>query len=1583
MFLGLSVSGVWGQNYLGLDGGFEGSATIDNTNVQTAAQANKWTKNNATTTLTNETSTVRSGSNALKVRNTSTTGRRIWAPLMAVSTSSQVVIQYYRRVASISAQECQEGINRNGTESLSGSYGNGTANTWTKVTYAPTGTTATANALWGVITTRVPSGGSAGDMFIDDVCIYVAASADASAPNAPTLPVIGSPTTSSLNVAWTAASGGVDNGGYLVVRGLADPTTAPNANGIYAVTNTIASGMTVVYQGTGTSFTDTGLSSGTQYFYRIYTYDKAYNYSGALTGNGTTSGVGTPTLSVNALSDFGNKCINNSLGSSSFTITGSSLTTDNVLVEALTGYTYSTAWDGTFSSSLSLNQSGGGYTQEIFVKFTPTAAQTYNGNIVISGGGAASVNRSVTGSGVNSAPTVTTTSPATSITSTTVTLSGNVGEVGCQSITARGICYGTSASPDINGTKTTETGSTGAFSSNITNLSPTTLYYFRAYATSSAGTSYGSEYTFTTLTPTITVGTVTAFGNQTVNTTSTEKSYAVSGANLISDVTITPPAGFEVSLTSGSGFVASPSTISLSPSSGTLASTTIYVRFKPTAVSAYSSININLTATSAVTKTTAVSGTGVAPTDPTSVSATAASYNQINLSFTPNGSNNVVVAFNTTNTFGTPTGAYSVTDAISGGGTVIYKGTGSSFSHTALSANTVYYYKVWTVDALNFYSAGVSTNATTNNLTAPVAIDGSSITSSGFTANWDAVGGASSYKLDVTTNNNFSTSQTIASESFENSLTLFTETSGTGTFYTGNSGSSDGPSTSSFSTVGTYGYGKNNGNVTISSNSINTSVYSNVQLVLKLASFSIGGATNGADVGDIVTVQVSPDGTNFYSTIRVLGNSNAYWAFSANGNASTTYDGDANSVDFQSASGVNGYSTITISGLPSSNNLKVRITLLNNSTSEQWVVDDFKITGNLSDLLNDYNNLNIPTSTSTSVSGLSPNTTYYYRVRATSANSTSANSNVITITTLASYSIAVSSSDVAKGSVSGGGAKDAGASVSLTATPASASYRFVNWTEGGNFASAANPYTFSASVGRTLVANFADMAAPIAISTETNASTFADCATCDVTVSAGAKLTIDESKTFNSVTVAAGGQVSLASGSTLTSPVTLQSSASGTATFVNENTGAQSIAGVVENYLAHTRNWYVSSPVSNAVAQAGYTYYQRDETGASWTSKPFAQDSVFLRGHGYIALPGSVASKLTFNGTLNHGNIPVYLTASGASSTGFNLIGNPYPAHLTWTKAFVDANSTLIEPTIYYRTTTGTLNNVTGWSFKSINASTGEVSPVGTTAVIPPMQAFWIKAKQTGTLTLNSSLTRSHETGNPLKVPASVNTDRKRLRLQVSNGDVRTDETLIYFDSQASDSYDSFDSPRFEEANTVTQLYSLVGSRKLVINGMNSFSDNTELPLGFVAGTAGTFNIAAIQFTNFESDVQVLLKDQKSGAIVDLRVGGYMFTSDALNDTNRFSVVFRTQGSANGLNNTMLNTRTSVFVNANGELIVNTAATLKSGAYVSVYNAIGQQISIQPLTSSYTIATAAKAAGVYWVKISNDGEVVTRKVVLK
>ena len=116
-------------------------------------------------------------------------------------------------------------------------------------------------------------------------------------------------------------------------------------------------------------------------------------------------------------------------------------------------------------------------------------------------------------------------------------------------------------------------------------------------------------------TPAIATGNISSFGDVAVNSVSSEKVYQVSGTDLTSDIIISPPAGFEISTTSGSGFVAYPNTISLAQTAGIVPSTTIYVRFSPTGQQAYSG-NIVHSSTGAVSQNVAVSGTGIASVTP-------------------------------------------------------------------------------------------------------------------------------------------------------------------------------------------------------------------------------------------------------------------------------------------------------------------------------------------------------------------------------------------------------------------------------------------------------------------------------------------------------------------------------------------------------------------------------------------------------------------------------------------------------------------------------------------------------------------------------------------------------------------------------------------------------------------------------------------------------------------------------------------------------------------------------------------------------------------------------------------------------
>jgi uncharacterized protein (TIGR02145 family) len=93
---------------------------------------------------------------------------------------------------------------------------------------------------------------------------------------------------------------------------------------------------------------------------------------------------------------------------------------------------------------------------------------------------------------------VLTTTEASSITPTSAVAGGNVTDAGGGTISARGICWSTALNPTTDDDKTTNGNGTGQFTSNLSGLDNGTVYYYRAYATNSYGTTYGEQYHFIT-----------------------------------------------------------------------------------------------------------------------------------------------------------------------------------------------------------------------------------------------------------------------------------------------------------------------------------------------------------------------------------------------------------------------------------------------------------------------------------------------------------------------------------------------------------------------------------------------------------------------------------------------------------------------------------------------------------------------------------------------------------------------------------------------------------------------------------------------------------------------------------------------------------------------------------------------------------------------------------------------------------------------------------------------------------------------------------------------------------------------------
>ena len=96
-------------------------------------------------------------------------------------------------------------------------------------------------------------------------------------------------------------------------------------------------------------------------------------------------------------------------------------------------------------------------------------------------------------------PATATTAAISAITGISATGGGNATDDGSGTVSAKGLCWGNSNPPTIADPKTTDGSGTGAFTSSLTGLFPSSRYYVRAYATTEDGTAYGPVVEFSTL----------------------------------------------------------------------------------------------------------------------------------------------------------------------------------------------------------------------------------------------------------------------------------------------------------------------------------------------------------------------------------------------------------------------------------------------------------------------------------------------------------------------------------------------------------------------------------------------------------------------------------------------------------------------------------------------------------------------------------------------------------------------------------------------------------------------------------------------------------------------------------------------------------------------------------------------------------------------------------------------------------------------------------------------------------------------------------------------------------------------------
>lgn len=227
----------------------------------------------------------------------------------------------------------------------------------------------------------------------------------------------------------------------------------------------------------------TNLSSNTLYYVRAY----ALNSEGTGYGNQitfTTGQLDVPVLTTAAISGI----------TQTTAVSGGNVTSDGGSPVTARGVCWSTHATPTTADSKTTNGTGTGtFTSNIngLTGNTKYYVRAYATNDKGTGYG-----QEVSFNSSPVLPTVTTSDPYATST-TTGTGGGTVSIDGGSPVTARGVCWSTSANPTIANSKTSDGTGTGTFSSSISGLTPNTTYHVRAYATNSAGTAYGTDKQFT------------------------------------------------------------------------------------------------------------------------------------------------------------------------------------------------------------------------------------------------------------------------------------------------------------------------------------------------------------------------------------------------------------------------------------------------------------------------------------------------------------------------------------------------------------------------------------------------------------------------------------------------------------------------------------------------------------------------------------------------------------------------------------------------------------------------------------------------------------------------------------------------------------------------------------------------------------------------------------------------------------------------------------------------------------------------------------------------------------------------------
>ncbi|WP_298767090.1 T9SS type A sorting domain-containing protein [uncultured Polaribacter sp.] len=436
---------------------------------------------------------------------------------------------------------------------------------------------------------------------------------------------------------------------------------------------------------------------------------------------------------------------------------------------------------------------------------------------------------------------------------------------------------------------------------------------------------------------------------------------------------------------------------------------------------------------------------------------------------------------------------------------------------------------------------------------------------------------------------------------------------------------------------------------------------------------------------------------------------------------------------------------------------------------------------------------------------------------------------------------------------------------------------------------------------------------------------------------------------------------------------------------------------------------YWSSPVVSADSNIATVFSDAEliyafASSASNSDWAFHGKSNFEQAVGYAVQNEGTGGQLRlFSGKVNSRDIAinVYNTSNLAgtdndgdawSTSGDNLIGNPYPAAIDWDLVVSDPDNTELSGEIYFwnqNTSEAGENNVSDYlQYNPTGGSSNTASgKIGTA------QGFFVRTASNSKITFKTT----HQVvanNNQFFKGTSNKTPKKEGRswFTFNRGD-KTNTLLVGFLKGATNRYDRIYDAPFNINQKSLGFYSIVkGGQKASIQGLPKLRRAKKVvKLGFIVDEIGEYSIG-IQEEHINTDYYIYLRDTEKKVTIDLRKRKYTFTIDSLGEnTTRFKLVYTKK--RRRASNLKANEKESLFVeeidtkdfaayvDSTKELIVTYDFDEDNVSEVFLFDIQGRQI--KSFKGNQTKEVSSLPKGVYILKaILENSKILSKKIVI-